>query len=196
MLGQSSAQVLDVVRAAAHPLTGADHDYDPLLELIGERCVVLLGEASHGTHEFYAQRARLTRRLIEDKGFTAVAVEADWPDAYRVNCYVRGQGSDSNADAALGGFKRFPTWMWRNTVVQGFTEWLRGRNAGLLPERQAGFYGLDLYSLYTSIQSVLAYLDKTDPEASRRARFRYACFEQFGEDTQAYGYAAGFGMTE
>src|SRR4051812_12175093 len=108
MPGQSSAQTLDAVRAAAHPLTGADHDYDPLLELIGERCVVLLGEASHGTHEFYDQRARLTRRLIEEKGFTAVAVEADWPDAYPVNFYLRGGSPDADAETAFRGFPRLP----------------------------------------------------------------------------------------
>src|SRR5439155_2649475 len=105
------------VREAAVPLTGASGDYDPLLDLIGDARFVLLGEASHGTHEFYAERARITRRLIEEKGFTAVAVEADWPDAYRVNRYVRGAGDDGEAIAALGDFRRFPTWMWRNADV-------------------------------------------------------------------------------
>src|SRR5213083_1801114 len=112
-----------------HPLERADADYDPLLELVGDARVVLLGEASHGTHEFYAERARITRRLIEEKGFHAVAVEADWPDAYRVNRYVRGRGEDQDAAAALSGFQRFPGWMWRNTDVAGFVDWLRGHNA-------------------------------------------------------------------
>src|SRR5437763_15569076 len=110
------------VRAAAHALEGSKADYNPLLELIGDSRFVLLGEASHGTHEFYRERAEITKRLIEEKGFNAVAVEADWPDAYRVNRYVRGEGDDKSAEEALGGFKRFPTWMWRNSVVVEFSE--------------------------------------------------------------------------
>ena len=149
----SSAALIDTLRESAHPLTGAARDYDPLLRLIGDARFVLLGEASHGTHEFYKARADITRRLITEKGFNAVAVEADWPDAYRVNCYVRGAGDDETAEEALSGFKRFPTWMWRNTDVVDFVEWLHERNDGLPPDaRQAGFYGLDLYSLYTSIE--------------------------------------------
>ena len=105
----------DAIKASAYPLHGAAGDYDPLMQLIGNARFVLLGEASHGTHEFYRERARITRRLIEEHGFTAVAVEADWPDAYRVNRYVRDKGEDRDSDAALSGFKRFPTWMWRNT---------------------------------------------------------------------------------
>ncbi|HLH24384.1 MAG TPA: erythromycin esterase family protein [Chloroflexota bacterium] len=192
----SSSELVDTVRAAARPLAGTAHDYDPLLDLVGDRRFVLLGEASHGTREFYQMRAEITRRLIEEKGFTAVAVEADWPDAYRVNCYVRGQDDDGSAAEALGGFRRFPTWMWRNTVVRDFVEWLRQYNAALPPGgRPVGFYGLDLYSLYTSIEAVIAYLDKVDPAAAREARERYACFEQFGEDRQAYGWATGIGLT-
>src|SRR3954452_6342629 len=122
----------DLVRQAAQPLTGTAHDYDPLLDLIGDSRFVLLGEASHGTHEFYAERARITRRLIEEKGFTAVAVEADWPDAYRINRFVRGAGDDEQAIEALGDFHRFPTWMWRNAAVLDFLEWLHDHNAGRL----------------------------------------------------------------
>lgn len=188
---------LDAVRAAAHTLDGAGGGYDPLLELIGGARFCLLGEASHGTHEFYRERAEMTKRLIREKGFTAVAVEADWPDAFRVNRYVRGLGDDRSADEALGGFKRFPTWMWRNTVVLDFVEWLREHNASLPPGAgRVGFYGVDLYSLYASMEAVLGYLDKIDPEAARRARYRYSCFEHYAEDTQAYGYAATFGLTE
>ncbi len=181
---------------AARPLEGAAGDYDALLDLIGDARFVLLGEASHGTHEFYSERAEITKRLILEKGFTAVAVEADWPDAYRVNRYVRGQSDDADADAALGGFRRFPTWMWRNRVVLDFVEWLREHNGAGGGAGQAGFYGLDLYSLHTSIEAVLSYLDRVDPEAARRARSRYSCFEHFGENTQAYGYATSFGMAE
>jgi erythromycin esterase-like protein len=185
------------LREAARPLTGAGKDYDALLDLIGDARFVLLGEASHGTHEFYLERAKITQRLIAEKGFSAVAVEADWPDAYRVNRWVRGQGDDARAEDALGGFARFPTWMWRNTVVRDFVTWLREHNAGLPGGSPGvGFYGLDLYSLYGSMAAVVEYLDRTDPEAAQRARQRYGCFEHFRQDSQAYGYAASAGVTE
>ncbi|HJP95402.1 MAG TPA: erythromycin esterase family protein [Pyrinomonadaceae bacterium] len=187
----------NVIRDAAQPLSGSSHDYDSLLALVGNARLCLLGEATHGTYEFYRERAETTKRLIKEKGFTGVAVEADWPDAFRVNRYVRGRGDDANANEALGGFKRFPTWMWRNTVVVDFVEWLRDYNASLPANApRVGFYGLDLYSLYTSIEAVLGYLNTIDPEAAKRARYRYSCFEHFSEDTQAYGYATTFGLTE
>ena len=183
------------LETVAHPLTGAPADYEPLFALIGNARFVLLGEASHGTHEFYRERAQITKRLIQEQGFTAVAVEADWPDAYRVNRYVRGGSHDTESVEALANFKRFPTWMWRNADVLDFVDWLRAYNdaraSGATP---VGFYGLDLYSLNASITAVLGYLDKVDPEAARRARYRYGCFEHFGEDTQAYGYAASIGL--
>jgi len=178
------------------PLEG-ERAYDPLLGLVGEARFVLIGEATHGTEEFYHQRAEITKRLIAERGFTAVAVEADWPDAYRVNRYIRGWSDDADADAALDDFHRFPTWMWRNTEVRAFVEWLRSFNAALPTQaEQVGFYGLDLYSMHTSIQAVLRYLQKIDPEAARRARERYACFDHFGEDSQAYGYAASFDLSQ
>jgi len=189
--------LINAVRETAHPLTGATTDYDPLMKLIGDARFVLLGEATHGTHEFYWARAEITKRLITEKGFVAVAVEADWPDAYRVNRYVRGRSGDPTARDALAGFKRFPIWMWRNTDVLDFIEWLRARNTSLPPDaRKTGFYGLDLYSLHASIEAVVSYLEKVDPEAAKRARYRYSCFEHFGEDTQAYGYAAGFNLSK
>ena len=189
--------LINAIRETAHPLTGATTDYDPLMNLIGDARFVLLGEASHGTHEFYQARAEITKRLITEKGFVAVAVEADWPDAYRVNRYVRGLNDDPTARDALAGFKRFPIWMWRNTDVLDFIEWLRAHNTGLPPDaRKTGFYGLDLYSLHASIEAVISYLEKVDPEAAKRARYRYSCFEHFGEDTQAYGYAAGFNLSK
>jgi erythromycin esterase-like protein len=172
------------------------NDFDALLRLIGNAHFVLIGEASHGTHEFYATRAEITRRLIAEKGFNAVAVEADWPDAYRINRFVRAISDDKEAVDALGDFKRFPTWMWRNADVLDFVGWLREYSDRIPSDDQkAGFYGLDLYSLYTSIEHVIGYLDKVDPEAAKRARYRYACLEHYGEDTQAYGYAATFGLT-
>ena len=128
-----------------------------------------LGEASHGTHEFYAERAALSRKLVAECGFQAIVVEADWPDAWRVNRYIRSRSDDPDAAAALSGFERFPTWMWRNTVVRDLVEWLREHNRKLPPSRQVGFYGMDLYSLFSSIRAVLDHLDRTDPEAARRA---------------------------
>ena len=186
---------IGALRAGARPLTGAATDYDPLLALVGDARFVLLGEATHGTAEFYDERARITQRLIEEKGFTAVAVEADWPDAWRVNRYVRGEGGDADGRAALSGFERFPAWMWRNTSVLAFVEWLRERNDSN-PDNKAGFYGLDLYSLFTSIQEVLRYLDEVDPAAAEETRRRYACFDHYGEDSQHYGYATGVGLSE
>ena len=185
---------LDIVRAGARPLSGDPSQYDALLEGIGDARVVLLGEATHGTHEFYRERAFITRRLIAEKGFSAVAVEADWPDAYRINRYVRGTSADEDAVQALADFGRFPTWMWRNADVLDFIGWLRTHNETQPVDKRAGFYGLDLYSLRASTQAVLAYLDKVDPEAAGRARRRYGCFDRFGENMQEYGYAASFGL--
>ncbi|MER3493143.1 MAG: erythromycin esterase [Mastigocladus sp. ERB_26_2] len=193
----TTKKLAEAVREFAHPLMGATEDYDPLMDLIGNARFVLIGEASHGTHEFYEQRALITKRLIQEKGFTAVAVEADWPDAYRVNRYVRGIDDDPTPAEALSNFQRFPLWMWRNTDVLNFVGWLRQHNDSLAENAtKVGFYGLDLYSLYTSITAVLNYLGKTDPEAAQRARHRYSCFEQFAEDTQAYGYATGVGLSK
>ncbi len=188
-----------VIRAEAEPVadgTPADH---VLFDLVGDAHMVLIGEASHGTSEFYAARAQMTRRLIEERGFCAVAAEADWPDAYRVNRYVRGYGEDATAEEALRGFERFPAWMWRNTVLLDFAGWLREHNdrSGRDERAKAGFYGLDLYSLYRSVHEVISYLDRVDPAAAARARERYACFDHFsGYDAQVYGFAAAFGAGE
>jgi erythromycin esterase-like protein len=182
------------LRSTLRPLGKTPEDYSPLIDAIGNARFALIGEASHGTHDFYRERAEITKRLIVEKGYTAIAVEADWPDAYRVNRYVRGLSNDRNARQALSGFKRFPTWMWRNTVVADFVEWLREFNKGRPAAGKAGFYGIDLYSLFKSIEAVLQFLDRVDPEAARRARYRYGCFDHYGEDSQAYGYAAAFGM--
>ena len=170
-------------------------DYDSLIRALTAARVVMLGEASHGTHEFYQERAFLTQRLVAEAGFSAVAVEADWPDAYRVNRYVRGASDDASAEEALGDFGRFPTWMWRNKDVVDFVTWLRAHNDTQPAERRCGFYGIDLYSLRTSMQAVLEYLRIVDPEAARIARARYACFDQFGQEPQAYGYATGSGWS-
>jgi erythromycin esterase-like protein len=187
--------LIHAIRQSAHPLKGEPADFARLLQLIGDSRFVLIGEASHGTHEFYRLRAQITKHLIAEKGFTAVAVEADWPDAYRVNQFVRFESDDEEAVDALAGFRRFPGWMWRNADVLDFVGWLRNYNEHRHSGR-AGFYGLDLYSLRASMQAVLEFLDQVDPEAARRARYRYSCFDNFGEDTQAYGYAASFGLSK
>ncbi|EFG75872.1 phosphoribosyl transferase domain protein [Mycobacterium parascrofulaceum ATCC BAA-614] len=186
----------EVIGRVAIDAPGGVPPRETLQELIGDARIVLIGESSHGTHEFYEARAEITKWLIEEKGFCAVAAEADWPDAYRVNRYVRGLGDDTGADEALSGFERFPAWMWRNTVVRDFVEWLRTRNRQHENngQRQAGFYGLDLYSLHRSMHEVISYLDKVDPRAAARARQRYACFDHASaDDGQAYGFSAAFG---
>ncbi len=192
--GVTTAALVEGLRTHLQRLSEDAHRFDGLLTLIGDARFALLGEASHGTQEFYRDRAEITKRLILEKGFTAVAVEADWPDAWRVNRYVRGLPCDTNADDALSGFQRFPAWMWRNTVVRDFVEWLRAHNSTVGADQKVGFYGLDLYSLFSSIQVVLNYLAKVDPAAAQRARERYACFDHSAQDPQAYGYAAHFGL--
>ncbi|MGC8510025.1 MAG: erythromycin esterase family protein [Acidimicrobiales bacterium] len=177
------------------PLRGAPHDLDALVEWIGDRSIVLLGEASHGSHEFYATRARLTQRLIQEKGFVAVAVEADWPDAYRVNRFVAGGDRDYDAVASLSDFRRFPAWMWRNHDVVDFVTWLRSYNEHHVdPARRVRFYGLDLYSLRASMEAVVAYLDSVEPEAARLAREYYSCFDLIGSEGAAYGHAVTRGL--
>ncbi len=179
----------EAVRAGAREFTSA-RDLDVLIDRVGDAGCVLLGESTHGTSEFYALRAHITQRLIEEKGFRAVAVEADWPDAYRAGCWAHGGGDDPHATAALGDFTRFPRWLWRNREVESFLHWLREHNAA---GADVGFYGLDLYSLHASIDKVVRYLDDVDPAASARARERYACFDHYGQDVDEYGRAAAFG---
>lgn len=186
-----SDDALTAIRNHSIPAPGGGVSDEMLANLVGDARFVLIGEASHGTHEFYAARAHMTRRLIEEHGFCAVAVEADWPDAYRVNRYVRHTGTDATADAALAGFERFPQWMWRNTVVRDFVQWLREHNSR--QQAPVGFFGLDLYSLRRSMTEVINYLDRRDPEAAQRARARYSCFEHV-TDEQRYGYTAAFGV--
>ncbi len=194
--GGTRSKPVDVVRTCARPLTGASDEYDELIDAIGDSRVVLLGEASHGTHEFYRDRAFITERLIAEKGFSAVAAEADWPDAYRVNRYVRGAAADEEAIDALADFGRFPLWMWRNADVLDFVGWLRAHNESQPRDARAGFYGLDLYSMRASMDAVLAYLDKVDPPAAGRARRRYACFDRFDREMEDYAYAASLGVSE
>lgn len=183
--------VLSLLREASRVLGENSHDYDLLLQMAIDRDFVLLGEATHGTQEFYAMRAEITRRLIEEAGFDAVAVEADWPDAGRLNRYVQG-AEEHSLDAAFGDFQRFPTWMWRNRDVRDFIAWLRRHNAteGAPP---VGFHGLDLYSLYRSAEAVIDYLEKVDPDQAEQARRLYAGLDHV-RDPQEYGYQAATGL--
>jgi erythromycin esterase-like protein len=181
------------LREIARPLAGTPSDFDSVIGAAGAARSVLIGEASHGTHEFYRIRAEITKRLIRECAVDAVAVEADWPDAYRINRYVRGVGSDRDAVDALDDFKRFPHWMWRNADVLDFVGWLREHNDA--HARKVGFYGLDLYSLHASVEAVIRYLRVVDPEAASRAQARYACFDHFDGDVQTYAREAGLGLT-
>lgn len=186
---------MDELRSALEPIGGRGDRFDSVLERIGDASLVALGEATHGTHEFYAARAAITQRLIEEKGFGAIVVEADWPDAYRVNRYVRGEGNDASPEEALGDFVRFPRWMWRNADVVEFVRWLRAHDAGRPFRERVGFYGMDICSLHASMQAVIDYLDRVDPEAAARARERYACFDRFGSDPALYGRVTGLGLS-
>ncbi len=186
--------ISSAIRQNAYMLYGKPDDYDALADLVEGVDVVLLGEATHGTSEFYHERVAITKRLITQYGFNAIAIEGDWPDAYRVNQYVKGQLNGITAKQSLDGFKRFPTWMWRNREVLGFVEWLHYYNHQLSSEKQVGFYGLDLYSMHASMDAVIKYLSKVDPEAAMRARKRYACFDHFGINPQNYAYATRFGQ--
>ena len=179
------------VRRAARPLRLVE-DLDPLLDRIGDARWVLLGEASHGTSEFYTWRAELSKRLIREKGFSFVGVEGDWPDCYRVNRYVKNfSDSGSSAEEVLHAFERWPTWMWANREVVEFVEWLRRYNDELrmADERKIGFYGLDVYSLWESMHAVLEYLEGLDPQFAAGARRAYRCFEPYAEDAQEYARA-------
>lgn len=184
----------DALRHEAVPLAPGESWLDDLVDRLRRARLVLLGEATHGTHEFYALRSQITRRLIEHHGFRIVAVEADWPDAHRVNRFIRGHSDDAMAVDALAGFKRFPQWMWRNHDVVDFVQHLREFNEERSAADPVGFYGLDLYSLHRSMNAVIRYLEDRDPEGAAAARERYACFDVFGEDPQAYGYATSAGI--
>jgi erythromycin esterase-like protein len=185
----------EVVRQHATVLSENPQIFEPLLGAIGNARFVLIGEATHGTREFYETRAELTKTLVLQKGFNLIAVEADWPDAYRANRWVRHSSDEPDPQTALSDFERFPRWMWRNRTVVAFLQWLREENGRREEPERVGFYGLDLYSLHASIHAVLEYLQRVDPAAATRARYRYGCFEDFGEDAQSYGYAATFGLS-
>jgi erythromycin esterase len=191
-IGGDTNRLIADCREIARPLQGPN-DLDPLLEQIGDARYVLMGEATHGTSDYYMWRYRLSQRLIQEKGFSFIAVEGDWPDCYRVNRYIK-QYPDSGASAReiLQAYDRWPTWMWANEEVILLTEWLRQHNEPLPAERKVGFYGLDVYSLWDSMEAVIAYLDRVDPEAAERARDNYGCFDPYGGEAQDYAWATMF----
>jgi erythromycin esterase len=169
-----------------YPLN-TSNDLTPLLNDLGDRPIVMLGEASHGTHEYYTWRTAISKRLITEKGFNFIAVEGDWPDCYKINRYVKGY-HDAGNDVAevLKNFDRWPTWMWGNWEIAALAEWLREYNAGLPADKKIGFYGLDVYSLWDSMKAMMAYLEKEDPNAAKSVKKAIQCFEPFNEDEQKY----------
>jgi erythromycin esterase-like protein len=192
-----SRQTVELIRRAAIPLDADDDvQFGKAFDSFGDARVVLLGEASHGTSEFYQARAAITRWLIEQRGFDFVAVEADWPDAAMLDRYVRHRGAPAQPFRA---FQRFPTWMWRNQEVDAFTQWLADHNRFRPRDRRAGFHGLDLYNLSASMRAVIDYLEDRDPEIAKVARERYGCLTPWSHEPARYGRAAlsrGYAMCE
>jgi erythromycin esterase len=184
----AASDIIQAIREVALPLRG-DADLDPLMERIGNARVVLLGEASHGTSQYYTWRHRITARLISERGFRIVGVEGDWPDCYRLNRYVKGAPAAGGAREVLHAFERWPTWMWANEEVVALGEWMRAWNGDQPEERRAGFYGLDVYSLFDSMAAVIRYLGEVDPEAAARAKKAYGCFDPYENDVQDYAMA-------
>lgn len=193
-LTEQDVQLAAFVKEHAHPLTAGDPSgYDPLLDLVGDARIVMIGDGSHGTHEFYRERALITKRLIEERGFRFVAIEGPWPDVLRLNAYV--QGGEGTAAEALAIFNHYPTWMWGNLDIQHFLEWLRRYNDALPAEQpKVAFYGLDIQSVFAAAEHVLAYLDRVDPALAARTRERYGCFALFDDERESYGYYAGTGL--
>ncbi|WP_300178408.1 protein-L-isoaspartate(D-aspartate) O-methyltransferase [Bradyrhizobium sp.] len=178
----------ELIRQAAEPLPELDNPaFGAMFDRFAKARVVLLGEATHGTSEFYRARAQITRRLIEQHGFNIVAVEADWPDAARIDRYIRHKAVHVGSGPA---FRRFPQWIWRNVEVANFVDWLRAHNAALHPGEHAGFFGLDIYNMNASIEAVIGYLDRFDPEAAAIAKERYGCLTPWQRDPATYGRAA------
>lgn len=187
----SSAPVIEEIRRRSIPLRTAA-DLGALVEAAGDARYVLLGEASHGTSEFYRYRAELTRRLVEEKGFRMIAVEGDWPSCFTVNRYVKwAPGAPETAEAALQDFNRWPTWMWANREMIGLIDWLRRFNEGREPQDRAGFYGIDVYSLWESMDEILRYLDRKGPKGLlQTAKQAFACFEPYWRQGQSYGISS------
>lgn len=185
--------ITSLISEKSYRLT-AQPDLQPLFDRIGDAQFVLLGEASHGTHEYYTWRSYITQRLIKEKGFNFIAVEGDWPDCYRLNRYVKNYpNAGNNAPDVLKQFNRWPTWMWGNWEIAALAEWLYLHNSSLTAERKIGFYGLDVYSLWESMESIMKYLKKEDPSALKAAEEAYQCFQPYRQDEgQSYARATQF----
>ncbi|SHN08285.1 erythromycin esterase family protein [Flavobacterium xinjiangense] len=189
----NSSEIIELLKKTATPLENLA-DLDPLMDYIGEAKYVLLGEASHGTHEYYTWRAKITQRLIKEKGFSFVGVEGDWPDCYRLNRFAKGYlNSGTDIYNVLNEFKRWPTWMWANWEVAAFIDWLKSYNIDLPADKRIGFYGLDVYSFRESMNSIIQYLEKNDPKALVIAKNAMKCFEPYGKDEgQTYARASSY----
>ena len=189
----SEREVIGYINQWSYPLR-SKADLQPLFDRIGEVPIVMLGEASHGTHEYYTWRSYITRKLIEEKGFQFIAVEGDWPDCYRLNRYIKGYDTENkSAFKVLHAFNRWPTWMWANWEIMALADWLKAHNQGLARNQKVGFFGLDVYSLWESMASIMEYLQNTDPEALKIAQEAFRCFEPYREDEgRAYARALQF----
>jgi erythromycin esterase-like protein len=185
----SPAAAAEAVRTAARPIAGTDGDYPDVMAAARNATRILLGESTHGTHEYYVERARLSERLIREHGIVAIAIEGDWTPTYRLNLYVRGLGGDRSADQALSGFGRFPEWMWPNAEFRDFIERLRTWNLARPAESRVGVYGMDVYDMFEAADAVVAWLRETDPAAAREAERHYRCFRPYARDTGRYGQA-------
>lgn len=175
------ADAITAIKELSYPLK-SKADLKPLFDRIGDAQIVMLGEASHGTHEYYTWRAHITKQLILEKGFNFIAVEGDWPDCYRLNRFIKGYETNKSAVDVLHSFDRWPTWMWANWEIAALADWLQKHNAGLSASKKVGFYGLDVYSLWESMESIMRYLKKTDPMALKFAEEAYQCFEPYRKD--------------
>ena len=177
------------IAAAARPIAGSDEDYADIIAATRRSMRILLGESTHGTHEYYRERARLSERLVREHGIVAIAIEGDWSPTYRVNLYVRGLGGDTTAEQALGDYERFPEWMWPNAEFRDFIERLRAWNLARPAAERVGVYGMDVYDLYEAADAVLAFLREADPQAARQAQRHYRCFRPYNRSTGEYGEA-------
>ena len=183
----AQSRAVAAIRAAAIPIRSAPNDYDRLIASAAGANRILLGESTHGTHEFYRERARISHRLVREGGVNAIAIEGDWSPTYRVNLYVRGLGRDRSAREALRGYTRFPYWMWPNTDFAAFVDQLRAHNLTLPVNQRVGLYGMDVYDLYEAADFVVERLGSFDPTAGKRARAQYRCFARYGRNTHTYG---------
>lgn len=189
----NETEIVSTIKQNAYPLK-SKVDIQPLLDRVGDARIVMLGEASHGTHEYYTWRSHISKRLIEEKGFNFIAVEGDWPDCYRLNRFVKGYDvKNKSAFKVLHAFNRWPTWMWANWEIVALADWLQQHNSGLSANRRVGFYGLDVYSLWESLDYIMEYLKKTDPSALKKAEEAFRCFEPYHKDEgTSYARASQF----